>query len=298
MLSRWVHQKLLSRAAYLVWLQKLNCSSSSSATLVPQARERLKGLGEGQVSLVKDEGTGVATITLSHPQRKNALSGQMMVALWDITQELENWSHGKAVILCSEGDTFCSGGDLTTVRSISNPQDGLLMSTFMHDALMRLYCLPLVTVCLVHGKAIGGGAELTTATDYRIFTDAGEISFVQAKMGVALGWGGGTRLVNILGPSAALELFLTCKKVDGRQAMKLGLASHMVESKRRQEDTLAWLTHFTQHEPQVIQAMKNIVVGARDLPLHDAALKERLNFAPLWGGPANVRALERNIKHK
>lgn len=175
-----------------------------------------------------------------------------MVALWDITHELENWSQGKAVILCSEGDFFCSGGDLTTVKRISNPQDGLLMSTLMHDALMRLYCLPMVTVCLVHGKAIGGGAELTTVTDYRIFTETGELTFVQAKMGVATGWGGGTRLVNILGHSTALELLLTCKKVDGRQAMKLGLANHMVESVRRHEDTLSWLTNFTQHEPQVM----------------------------------------------
>lgn len=180
------------------------------------------------------------------------LAGQMMVALWDITHELEKWSQGKAVILCSEGDFFCSGGDLTTVKRISNPQDGLLMSTLMHDALMRLYCLPLVTVCLVHGKAIGGGAELTTVTDYRVFTETGELSFVQAKMGVATGWGGGTRLVNILGHSAALELLLTCKKVDGRQAMKIGLASHMVESEKRHEDTLSWLTYFIQHEPQVM----------------------------------------------
>lgn len=53
---------------------------------------------------------------------------------------------------------------------------------------------------------------------------------------------------------------------------------------------------FFQH--QVIQAAKNTVVGARDLQLQDAMLKERLNFAPLWGGPANAKAMERNMKHK
>lgn len=75
MFSRWLHLRLRSRAAYCESVRKL--SSSSNSALIPLARDLLKGLGEGQVSLVKDEGTGVATITLNHPQKKNALSGKL-----------------------------------------------------------------------------------------------------------------------------------------------------------------------------------------------------------------------------
>lgn len=221
-----------------------------------------------------------------------------MVQLADISEELRSWTLGKGVILQAEGDTFCSGGDLTTVKAISNPEDGLLMSTFMHNTLTRLYCLPLITVCLVHGKALGGGAELTTVTDYRVFTSLGEVSFVQGRMGVVTGWGGGTRLVKLLGSSIALELFTTCRKLNGNEAFKIGLADSIVEVPNRYEETKAWLAARTYHEPEVIQAMKKIVVGARDLTLEDSLLNERLNFSPLWGGPANMKALGKNIKHK
>nr|XP_045600339.1 ethylmalonyl-CoA decarboxylase-like [Procambarus clarkii]XP_045600340.1 ethylmalonyl-CoA decarboxylase-like [Procambarus clarkii] len=270
-----------------------NCSS-----LIIKAREKLASLGEGQVSLVKDNGSGIATITLAHEQKKNALSGKMMVQLADIVEELDSWSLGKGVILQAQGDTFCSGGDLTTVRAISNPEDGLLMSTFMHKTLTQLYCLPLITVCLVHGKALGGGAELTTVTDYRILTTEGKIGFVQGRMGVVTGWGGGTRLVKLLGSRFALELLSTCRMLNGNEAFEIGLADHIVDVVNRHDETKNWLTARISHEPEVIQAMKKILIGARDLSLEDGLLNERLNFAPLWGGPANMRALDKNIKHK
>ncbi|XP_071528270.1 ethylmalonyl-CoA decarboxylase-like isoform X2 [Panulirus ornatus] len=292
MFSGYKWRKLLHQQGSSVFHGRW-CSS-----LISKARDKLKSLGEGQVKLIKDETSGIATITLEHEQKKNALSGHMMVQLADITEELFSWTLGKGVILQAEGDVFCSGGDLTTVKAISNPEDGLLMSTYMHNTLTRLYCLPLITVCLVHGKALGGGAELTTATDYRVFTSSGEISFVQGRMGVVTGWGGGTRLVKLLGSSNALELLTTCRKVNGNEAVRLGFADDMVKVLNRCEETKAWLAARTSHEPEVIQAMKKIVVAARDLTLEESLHNERLNFSPLWGGPVNIKALSRNIKHK
>lgn len=221
-----------------------------------------------------------------------------MVQLADITEELSTWTPGKGVILRADGDMFCSGGDLTTVRNICDPENGLLMSTFMHKTLTQFYCLPFVTVCLVHGKALGGGAEITTVTDYRVFTDYGEVCFVQGRMGLVTGWGGGTRLVKLLGPTKALELLATCKKITGTEAVKMGFADCLVGTENRFEETKTWLSARIFHEPEVIQAINRIVVGARDLPHEDSLLNERTNFSPLWGGPANLKALGQNIKHQ
>lgn len=274
-------------------MQIRHCSS-----IIKKARDKLGTLGDGQVSLHKDDVTGIATVTLQHQQRKNALSGSMMVQLADIVEDLSSWETGKGVILQAEGDSFCSGGDLTTVKAISNPQDGLLMSTFMHDTLTRFYNLPFITTCLVHGKALGGGAELTTATDFRVFTNTGEVSFVQGRMGVVTGWGGGTRLVKLVGPTIALDLLTTCSKLNGIKASQIGLANHVVGAEKRFDDTKAWLMERVSHAPEVLHAMKRIVIAARDSTLNESLLNERLNFSPLWGGPANLRALGGNIKHK
>ncbi|KAK7070504.1 enoyl CoA hydratase domain-containing protein 1 [Halocaridina rubra] len=273
--------------------QHRNCS-----TLLIKAREKLASLGDGKVSLERDSRTGIATVTLRHQEKRNALSGAMMVQLADIIESLSSWKEGKGLILQAEGDVFCSGGDLTTVKAISNPSDGLLMSTFMHDTVTKLYCSSLLTVCLVHGKAIGGGAELTTATDYRIFTDKGEVSFVQGRMGVVTGWGGGTRLVKLLGASKALELMTVCTKLSAKYSVDIGYANEIVSIDNRYDDAVSWLSSRITHEPEVIHAMKKIVVGARDLPLESSLQNERHLFSPLWGGPANIKALSENIKHK
>jgi hypothetical protein len=65
----------------------------------------------------------------------------------------------------------------------------------MHDTVTRLANLPLISVCLVRGRAIGGGAELTLSTDFRVFAPTGKLNFVQARLGVLPGWAGGSKLV-------------------------------------------------------------------------------------------------------
>ena len=196
---------------------------------------------------------------------------------------------------------FCSGGDLNTVRQISNPDDGFKMSTFMHKTLTKLHQLPLISVALVQGKALGGGAELATACDFRLFTANGEIGFVQGKMGVVTGWGGGTRLVQLLGQHRALDLLLTSRQVAASEAVNMGIANAITQStglNEAIEETKDWLKVKLTHAPQIIHALKHLVATARAVPYEDSLMNERQVFAMLWGGDANKKALEQNIKHK
>ena len=191
-----------------------------------------------------------------------------MVQLWDIVNTLEEWKEGKGVILHSIGDTFCSGGDLNTVRHISNPDDGFKMSTLMHDSLSRLHQLPLVSVALIQGKAIGGGAELATACDYRLFTTQGEIGFVQGRMGVVTGWGGGSRLVHLVGRQKALDLLLTSKQLSATDAVEMGIANEIIKNPSESlEETKNWLSLRLNHDKEIVHALKEIVATASIAPI-------------------------------
>ena len=220
-----------------------------------------------------------------------------MSQLADIVEELSLWSTGCGVILTSENsDHFCSGGDLTTVREITDPYKGFLMATLMHDTLTKLGSLPLVSVCLVNGPAIGGGAELITATDFRLFTQSGEARFVQGRMGLSPGWGGGTRLVDIIGSKHALDILLTGRKITADDALRVGLSDATVDDNESYAQTIAWLNKRTQARPEVVHVMKKLV-AFRKKSLLDSLHNERLLFSTLWGGPANIEALSQNIKH-
>jgi hypothetical protein len=104
---------------------KLNChraSSSYKGITVDSVKAEFHRYEGGSVKLVKNEESGIATISLCHPEKRNAISGRMMCQLSDIVSELENWSDkGRAVLLKSDDeDYFCSGADLTsTVVHIS-----------------------------------------------------------------------------------------------------------------------------------------------------------------------------------
>ncbi|NXT37794.1 ECHD1 decarboxylase, partial [Pelecanoides urinatrix] len=131
-----------------------------------QIKKNLQQCAGGSINLSKED-DGIGILTLNNPKLMNAFTGTMMLELQERVTELENWKDGKGLIIYGAGNTFCSGSDLNAVKALPNSQDGMNMCMFMQNTLTRLMRLPLISVALVQGKAIGGGAELTTACDFR-----------------------------------------------------------------------------------------------------------------------------------
>ncbi|XP_029959322.1 ethylmalonyl-CoA decarboxylase isoform X2 [Salarias fasciatus] len=229
----------------------------------------------------------------------------MMVDLEERVTELEDWADGKGLIVQGAAGTFSSGSDLNAVRAISNPEDGMKMCMFMQNALTRLLRLPLISVALVEGKALGGGSELTTACDFRLMASDSVIQFVHKHMGLVPGWGGASRLVRIVGSQAALKLLGGAIKVDSELGLNIGLADDVLEANEaaaggetRLQQAEKWLSRYTKGPAPVIQAVKRVVLSGRELPLSDALRAEKDVFGTVWGGPANLQALAKNSKHK
>ncbi|XP_021246528.1 ethylmalonyl-CoA decarboxylase isoform X3 [Numida meleagris] len=129
-------------------------------------KKKLQQFAGGSIDLSKEH-CGIGILTLNNSQLMNAFTGTMMLELQERVTELENWKDGKGLIIRGAGKTFCSGSDLNAVKAISNSKDGMNMCMFMQNTLTRLMRLPLISIALVQGKALGGGAELTTACDFR-----------------------------------------------------------------------------------------------------------------------------------
>ena len=123
--------------------------------------ENLNVYKGGDVNLHLRNDDGIAIITFDNPLSKNAFTGSMMLKFRDIVNELQNWKQGKCIILQGSNKQFCSGGDLKSfVRHMDTPQHGYLMSKFMQSLTLSFSKLPLVSVSLVQGNALGGGAEV------------------------------------------------------------------------------------------------------------------------------------------
>ncbi|XP_054161562.1 ethylmalonyl-CoA decarboxylase-like [Oppia nitens] len=283
---------------------QMNGKSLSNESLIANIRREYHDYKGGNLELTKDDTTGIATLCINCFERRNALSGVMMSQMADIITELEEWTQGKALIIYGSNGFFSSGGDLNTVRHIDNSEGGRRMAILMHNNFTRLQALPLLSVALVEGKALGGGAELTTACDFRIMTPDAAIGFVHIKLGVTTGWGGGSRLVQILGSCKALDVMMSGRLIKADEALNIGYVQHIIRDFDPNDCNSVlnkckeWLYQYTQHNDQTLRAIKSIVNAARWLPVEEALKKEVDYFASVWGGPAHQQALAKNIKHK
>ncbi|XP_023710907.1 ethylmalonyl-CoA decarboxylase isoform X2 [Cryptotermes secundus] len=245
--------------------KSINYYSGPEPPTAEISKQLLQSRG-GSVDLVKNEDTGIATLCLNHPERRNAISG----------------------------------GDLNMARMFFNPDDGFRMAVFMQKVLHRLETLPLISVALIEGTgALGGASELAMACDFRLLTsDTGGIGFVHSCMGITPAWGGCTRLVRTVGYTKALDLLTTGRRVSGEEALQIGLADSIVNTKDALTETSEWLKVRIKCDGKVLKSLKTMAHNAREMNYHESLAEEKSLFAPLWGGPANHAALTQNIKHK
>lgn len=252
---------------------------AEAATLLRGLAAGVAGI-EGRV-LTRVSGA-VAEVVLDGPRARNALTAGMMADLADAVAWARAQDVGVIVVRSSTEGAFCAGGHLRQVReALVAPDAARAMCAGMTAVLDALLDAPQVSVALVDGPAIGGGAELACSADLRVFTSNGTMAWRQASLGVAAGWGGAHRLRDLVGPRRALAWMATGRGIGGPEAVAVGLADALVDDLREAD---AWLAALAATPAAALRACKR-QVRARD------AADEATAFLDVWGGPAHRRAL-------
>lgn len=186
------------------------------------------------------------------------------------------------------------------------------MIALMQYNLDRLQCLPLITVAYVQGMSLGGGCELMTACDYRLAAPEAKLGFVQIRLGISTVWGGGARLVQLLGYNKALELMATGKTFTAQEGHQLGFVDRVMDKELEKPkdaaherqlilaDTKEFLRPFIQHPRQTMLVAKQICSDTRYFAknLNRALAKELEHGLKIWGGPVHSKALSGKVNHK
>jgi enoyl-CoA hydratase/carnithine racemase len=226
----------------------------------------------------------LAMIVLDDPATRNAIGALAMDCLAAILDELERADDVRLVAVTGAGRTFCSGAAIREFDAIDD--GGTLLTDRGTRLLDRVEDLPMPTVALVNGHAVGGGAEVALACDWRIVAPDAELRFVHASIGLVPGFGGLGRLRALLGESTSLRLLATCESVGGRRAVELGLAAEVVpapEQRARARRVAQRVAESDQHA--VAAAKKALAAGTR--------AAEREAFLACWPHrriPPNARA--------
>lgn len=175
---------------------------------------------------------GVATVTLSRPEKLNALTFEVYADLRDLLAELPHRGDAKIVVITGEGRGFCSGGDVEAIigELQGAPVADLLAFTRMTGAVVKaMRECPLPVIAAVNGVAAGAGAVLALASDLRLLARSASFAFLFTRVGLAgADMGAAYLLPRIVGLGRATELLLLGDDLDADRALELGLAADVV----------------------------------------------------------------------
>jgi enoyl-CoA hydratase/carnithine racemase len=177
---------------------------------------------------------GVATITLSRPDRLNSLTFEIYKELADTFAALEDQEDVRAVVITGQGRGFCSGGDQDDIiaQLFQRDMKGLVEFTRVTGRLIQnIRELRRPVVAAINGVAVGAGAVIAIASDMRIAAAKARFGFVFPKVGLCGADMGATYLLpKIVGLGHASELLFFGDLIDSEHALRIGLVNRVVES--------------------------------------------------------------------
>lgn len=261
--------------------------------------------GDGKITLEEDAARKVLILRILNPTKRNAIDGAMMNNLAEIVDKISTsaFSSYIGLVICGDKTSFCSGLDLNLARDyVNTPERGIQMSLFMTDCLNRIRMAPLVSVAVISGPALGGGAEFTTCADFRIISNSAYVAFVHAKLGAAPGWGAVPRLVSLVGRARALDLLGTSRKLQSVQALEGKFADINFDENKHSCANIGieFLQPFLQQQfPESVQSIKRSVAVASDCSSLEVSNEFATNeFARRWGSPNNARVIKEKLATK
>lgn len=170
-----------------------------------------------------EERSGYLRATLSRPEARNAINGGVVAALHAMCDRLE--ADPQLLVFSGANGVFAAGADIRDLRA-RQPDDGLKgINSRVFDRIARL---PMPTLALVDGPAVGGGAELAYAFDIRIATPRAFFSNPEVGLGVIAAAGAGWRLPQLVGPSVARQVLLAGRRLSAEDAERFGLVMEIV----------------------------------------------------------------------
>ena len=175
---------------------------------------------------------GIATVTFNRPAQRNAISYHGWLELRRIAVELEHDSDVKVVVFTGAGETaFSAGADIKDFESYrNNSAMAKVYSEAFDGAMDVIEAISKPTISLIRGFCVGGGCELSTATDIRIAADNSRFGIPVARLGILVGYNEMRRLVRLVGPGNASYILLSARLIDAQEAHRIGLVTQVVST--------------------------------------------------------------------
>ena len=235
---------------------------------------------------------GVAMLVIDRPGARNALALQTMDEL-DEALETVRLQRARVLVIRGAGEkAFCAGGDIKELESMRSESEAAAMAHRMRRTLDRIPQLAIPVMAGLNGDALGGGAELAIACDFRVAAEHARIGFPQITLGLMPAWGASERLAALVGRARALSILLGGQPMAAPDALQLGIVEMVVPSNMFDERLHDFAAAIAAAPPAAVAGIKssvNAVRPHRNPELADITVEA---FARTWADPAHWEAVE------
>ncbi|NJP49717.1 enoyl-CoA hydratase/isomerase family protein [Streptomyces sp. SBST2-5] len=205
----------------------------------------------------------VATVVISHPAKRNAMTAAMWAAVPPLLARLADDPDVRVLVLTGAGRTFCAGADISTLRESASEAQGLAVA-----AEEALAAFPKPTLAAIRGHCVGGGAQLAAACDLRFADQDALFGVTPAKLGIVYPASSTRRLVSLVGPATAKYLLFSGELIDAGRALRTGLVDEVLPGGEL-DKRVAEFTRVLASRSQLTQAAaKEFADGRTDREAH------------------------------
>jgi enoyl-CoA hydratase/carnithine racemase len=245
---------------------------------------------------IQNHPCGLTEVRLNRPDKRNALSFQMLKQLKLAGKSLARDRKIRVVLLTGAGPSFCAGIDLNDLReprnriaalaALLNPTANLFQQCFL---VWRR--LPVPVIAVIHGHCYGAGIQFALGADFRIAKTDSQIAIMESKWGLLPDMAASVTLRGLIGPDKAKELSMTSRVISGAEAHRIGLVSHVSEDPFKSAVDLA--AEIVERSPDAVAGIKQLFNSMQSKSEYRTLALERRWQLRLLRGKNFIRSIQR-----
>ena len=218
-------------------------------------------------TLIYEKEDALALVTLNRPQFLNAYNIQMRDDLFEILNAIRNDDEVRVVLLKGSGEkAFCAGAELSEFLTAPPPVAARRIR-FNRDIWGLFLSIPQPLIAVLHGYVLGSGIEMALCCDLRITADDAQFGLPEVELGIIPAAGGTQTLPRAVGRNNALDMLLTGRWLDAREALRIKLVNRIVPGDRLMKMARGMAENIAAGDPGTVKGIKQAVVRGMDLPL-------------------------------
>lgn len=220
--------------------------------------------------MIAEKSDGIGWIIFNQPEKRNAVSVEMWAAIPAIVENFVADDEVRVIVMKGAGDNaFIAGADISEFGEKRNTPEATkhydAVSALAHAALIKS---PKPVLAMINGFCVGGGVAVALSADIRIAADNTRFAVPAARLGLGYGADGLNRLIGIVGPSFAKEIFFTARQFSHDEALAMGLVNRVVPAEELETYVREYAGKIADNAPLTIRAAKMTIDELMKDPAH------------------------------